>query len=310
MTITQLQYILAVAEYRNFTIASEKCFVTQPTLSMQIHKLEQELGITIFDRGTKPIQITEIGKKIIEQAKTIVNESKRMQDVIAQEKGIIGGSLSLGILPTISPTLLPMFLNNFIKKYPEVKLKIMEQNTQSIIDNLEKGKLDAAIVATPLENPSLVEKPLYYEPFVAYIPKHHKLYKAKKIEPSMLINEPILTLEDGHCFAQSVLSICGESPANDHFQIKSGSFETLIRLCNEGLGMTLLPYLHTLELKKSDAENLHWFSSPSPSREISLIHHKNALKTPIINALNKVILGVIRGAIRFEDVKIISPLKK
>lgn len=309
MTITQLKYILAVAECQNFTQASEKCFVTQPTLSMQIHKLEQELGITIFDRNKKPIQVTQVGKKIVEQAQNIVNEAKRMEDVVAQEKGFIGGDFLLGIIPTITPTLLPMFLTNFINRYPQVKLNIIEQNTQTIIENLEKGKLDAAIVATPLEISTLVEKPLYYEPFVAYIPQGHHLYNSSKMDPSMLSGEHILTLEDGHCFTESVLNICGRDSVSktDHFQIKSGSFETLIRLCNEGLGMTLLPYLHAMGLPSSEKENIRQFKDPSPSREISLIYHQNGLKLPIIEALHKVILGVVRGAIYFENVKIISP---
>ena len=312
MTITQLQYILAVAEYKNFTLASEKCFVTQPTLSMQIQKLEEELDITIFDRSKKPIQITEVGKKIVAQAQNIVNESERMKDVVAQQKGFIGGDFKIGIIPTVCPTLLPMFLINFIKKYPKVNLKIIEQNTDQIIKNLEKGKLDAAIVATPLELSHIIEKPLYYEPFVAYVPKNHRLNNTKRIESSDLSINDILMLEDGHCFKESVLNICKEEKTRKHesFELKSGSFETLIRLANEGLGMTLLPYLHTLELKPNEIENLHYFSEPSPAREISLIYHQSELKLQLINALHEVISGVIRGAIRFNNVKIVSPMRK
>lgn len=131
MTITQLQYVLAVAEHQNFTLAAEKCFVTQPTLSMQIQKLEDELDILIFDRSKKPIQLTEIGKKIVEQARNIVNESGRIKDIVDQQKGFIGGEFRIGIIPTVMPTLLPMFLNNFIKRYPKVVLKIEEQNIRN-----------------------------------------------------------------------------------------------------------------------------------------------------------------------------------
>src|SRR6478672_2878206 len=151
MTITQLQYVLAVAEYKNFTLAAEKCFVTQPTLSMQIQKVEEELGIQIFDRTKKPIQLTEIGQKIVNQAKSIVVEADRIQDIVDQQKGFVGGEFRLGIIPTVTPTLLPMFLNNFIKKYPKVKLIIEELNTEDIIEKLKNGHLDAAIAATPLE---------------------------------------------------------------------------------------------------------------------------------------------------------------
>ena len=157
MTITQLQYVLAVAEHKNFTLAAEKCFVTQPTLSMQIQKVEEELDITIFDRSKKPIQLTEVGQKIVEQAKNIVNEADRIQDIVDQQKGFIGGEFRLGIIPTVMPTLLPMFLNNFIKKYPKVKLIIEELNTADIVTKLKNGHLDAAIAATPLEEDKIKE---------------------------------------------------------------------------------------------------------------------------------------------------------
>ena len=150
MTITQLKYVLAVAEHKNFTTASEFCFVTQPTLSMQIHKLEEELGIQIFNRGKKPIELTDVGVKIVNQAKTIVNESNRITDIVEQEKGYIGGQFKLGIIPTIMPSLLPLFLKNFNRKYPEVELIINELTTESIMQKLNDGHLDAAIAATPL----------------------------------------------------------------------------------------------------------------------------------------------------------------
>ena len=152
MTITQLKYVLAVAEYQNFTVASEKCFVTQPTLSMQIQKLEDELDVIIFNRKKKPIQLTAIGEKIIEQAKVIVDESNRINDIVAIQKGYIGGEFKLGIIPTVTPTLLPLFLKTFIKKYPKINLKIEELNTNQILQKLTDGHLDAGIAATPLEN--------------------------------------------------------------------------------------------------------------------------------------------------------------
>ena len=152
MTLTQLEYTLAVAEVGNFTLAAEKCFVTQPTLSMQVQKLEDELGVKLFNRNTKPIGLTPIGSKILTQAKTIVEESKRMDDIVSMEKGEVKGEFKLGIIPTVMPTLLPMFLNNFIKKYPKVNLKIEDLNTSSIEEKLLGGRLDAGIAATPLEN--------------------------------------------------------------------------------------------------------------------------------------------------------------
>ena len=312
MTITQLQYVLAVAEHKNFTLAAEKCFVTQPTLSMQIQKVEEELNIQIFDRSKKPIQLTEIGHKIVNQAKNIVNEADRMQDIVEQQKGFIGGEFRLGIIPTIMPTLLPMFLNNFIKKYPKVKLIIEELNTDEIILKLKNGHLDAAIAATPLMEEKIKEVVLYFEPFMAYIPQSHKYYAKNEIEVGDLDVDEILLLQDGHCFRDGILNLCKNIGKSDfsHFQLESGSFETLIKLADEGLGITLLPYLHTLDLKESDKLKLKHFVEPKPAREVSLIFPKTELKIQIIDALRSTIAGVIKGAIVFQNIEIISPIPK
>ena len=312
MTITQLQYVLAVAEHKNFTLAAEKCFVTQPTLSMQIQKIEEELKVQIFDRSKKPIQLTDIGQKIVNQAKNIVIEADRIKDIVEHQKGFIGGEFRLGIIPTIMPTLLPMFLNNFIKKYPKVKLIIEELNTDEIILRLKKGHLDAAIAATPLEDEKIKEIVLYYEPFVAYIPENFAISHKNEIEVSDLNLDQILLLQDGHCFRDGILNLCKtqDISASNSFQLESGSFETLIKLADEGLGTTLLPYLHTLDLKEKDKSKLRHFKEPKPAREVSLIYPKNELKIHIIDALRNIISGVVKGAIAFQNVQIISPIQK
>ena len=307
MTLTQLQYTLAVAEEGNFTQAAEKCFVTQPTLSMQIQKLEEELAVKLFNRSTKPISLTTIGEKIIDQAKIILKEAKRMDDIVSMERGIVGGNFRLGIIPTIMPTLLPLFLNTFIKKFPKVNLKIEELNTAAIVEELKNGKLDAGIAASPLEDSKLIEKPLYYEPFVGYIPQSHPLSKLKSLNPSDLEKMDVLVLEDGHCCREHVLKLCQTPNPTNSFNLKSGSFETLIHLANDGLGMTLLPYLQTRNLSPKNKENLRPFESPEPAREISLIYSKSQLKLPVIESLAVNIEGIMRGAIRFENIKVVTP---
>ena len=310
MTITQLLYVLAVAEHKNFTKAAQKVFVTQPTLSMQIQKLEEELDITIFDRTKKPIQLTEVGQKIVQQARNIVNESDRIKDIVDQQKGFIGGIFRLGVIPTIMPTLLPMFIGNFMKKFPKVKLKIEELHTEAIIEKLKEGHLDAAIAATPLQIEGIKENVLYYEPFVPYIPKEMDLHTNEKIDIDSLDINKILLLEDGHCFKDGIINLCKANREydGDQLQLESGSFETLIKLANEGLGMTLLPYLHTLELKDSEKKNLKMFNDPVPAREVSLIYNRSELKMQIIEALRSTIASVVKGAITYQNVKIISPL--
>ena len=308
MTITQLKYCIAVAEHRNFTTAAQHVHVTQPTLSMQIQKLELELDLKIFDRTQKPIGLTAVGEKIIQQAHLIVAESDRIQDVIQQEKGLIGGSFKLGIIPTVMSSLLPLFLQTVLKVYPKLILEIEEMPTKQIIEHLENGTLDAGIAATPLDYEHILEKPLYYEPFMVYVPKHSKFNIEKNITPDMLKTEQVLLLQDGHCFRNSALNICKikhEIPLT--FEIKSGSFETLVQLAEEGLGITLLPYLHARKLNELQQRNLKSFKAPEPAREVSMVYHQRELKLHIIEALHDKIRAIIRGAIVYEDIKIISP---
>ena len=311
MTITQLKYVLAVAEYQNFTIASEHCFVTQPTLSMQIQKLEEELDTQIFNRNKKPIQLTEVGAKIVEQAKIFVVESNRITDIVYQQKGFIGGDFKLGIIPTIMPTLLPLFLKTFIKKYPKVNLKIEELTTEEIVKKITDGHIDVAIAATPLENDILKERVLYYEPFVGFVPTEHRLFSNKTIDVENLNIDDILLLEDGHCFKEYIINLCNAlSNKYSIFQFTYGNFFNNLKKNKEGLGMTLLPYLQTLDINEKDKVYLKDFKEPVPAREVSLIYHKSQLKIHMIDSLKNVIDSVIRGVIAFNDVKIISPIQQ
>lgn len=310
MTITQLQYLLSVAEYQNYTLAAQKVFVTQPTLSMQINKLEAELGIQIFDRSKKPVQLTEVGQTIVNQARNIVNEANRMKDVVDQYKGVIGGDFKIGIIPTIMPTLLPMFLTTFTKKYPKIKLIIEELHTEVILEKLKLGQLDCALAATPLNEERIKEEVLYYEPFMAYMPNR----KIDKSELSIddLDTENVLLLQEGHCFKNNIINFCKiNNIENQHnFVLESGSFETLIKLCEEGIGITFIPYLHSLQMSEKAQKNLVHFQDPKPAREISLIYNKTELKKHLIDALSQTLRQVIRGAIQFQNVQITSPVKK
>lgn len=312
MTIIQFQYILAVNKYKNFTIAAQKCFVTQPTLSMQIQKLEENLGVLIFDRNKKPLQTTEIGEKIISQAQKIVNDSQRIYDIINQYKGFVGGDFRLAVIPTISSTLIPIFLSSFIEKNPKVMLKIEEKTTQEAILGILDGYFDAAIVATPLNEDLIEEKIIFEEPFVAYIPEKHRLSSKEKIKASDLDLRDILMIEDGHCFRQSVLNICKNKlkEDDDFFEIKSGNFETLIKLANKGMGMTLLPYLHGKDLSAENKKNIRSFSDPVPGREISLVYHKNKLKSGVLEALFKHISEEISKEIPKSKIKVVNPFPK
>ena len=310
MTIVQLKYAIAVAEHRNFTVAADKCFVTQPTLSMQIQKLEAELDITIFDRTKKPIAISDVGIKIIQQCKKIVSESEKMQDVVDQDRGVIGGNFKIGIVPTIMPTLLPLFLDELVSNYPMLKVLIYELPTNELINQLKNNRLDLIIASTPLEDDDLIEKPIYYEPFVAYLPKSNEHFGKKEIVPRNLYSNDLLLLRDGHCFRNSIENLCFNcSEYVGKFELKSGSFETLVNLVDQNLGITFLPYLHTLKLNENQKEMLHNFKNPKPAREVSLVYHKSEVKIHIIDEIKKLLFRVTKQKLHFSDVNIISPIK-
>ncbi len=294
MTLIQLRYVVAVDTYRHFASAAETCFVTQPTLSMQISKLEKELDILIFDRTKHPIEPTEIGKELIKQARVALLEAGKVVEMVKASKGLVSGDFRLGIIPTVSPVLLPRFLRAFTTQYSDIHLRIEELQTDQIVDKLEKNQLDAGIIATPLALNHIIEQPLYYEPFMAYVPEGHRLAKESFVLHSELQLKDILLLKNGHCFRDSVINLCAsafsDQPQNDHIlELESGNFETLIKLSNQGFGMTLLPYLTALDLNEQDRKNIKPIEHPQPVREISIVTTKSQLRMSIIKILGELI---------------------
>ena len=311
MTITQLYYILAVAEYSNFTKAAKHCLVTQPTLSMQIQKLEDELKIQIFDRTKKPIELTNVGVKIVTQAKTILAEVERVNDIVDQEKGFIGGEFKLGISNSIMPTLLPLFFKSFISRYPKVKLNIEELKTNDIINKIKEGNLDGGIVSTPLNLEDIKERVIFYEKLVGYISENHRLKDKTLIEISDLDINDILFKENDDSLRNMIVNMTQNehTTQNNIFNLKSDSIEMLVKLTNEEMGMTVLPYLNTLDLKTHEIKNLRFFKNPHPAREVSLIYNISELKIQIINSIHKTISENIKDFIKYQkDIKIISPI--
>lgn len=305
MTITQLEYVMAVAKHGSFTKASDKCNVTQPTLSMQVQNLEEELKTKIFIRGTKPIQLTEVGKKIIDQGQIIVDEAIKIKEIVLHEKNYIGGEFNLGIIPTIS-SIIPLFINKFIKKHPNVHLKIQELNFNDLTKKVLSGDLDGGITSTPLNNKEINEIPLYYEPFVAYVPNKNNLSKIKKLKVEDLEYSSILILEEKNNFTKQIFKLFSSS--NINMNLNTSSFETLIQLSDQGFGITLLPYLYTKNFPKERLNKLKLFEEPEPAREISIIYQKNKLKSPIIKALSECIEKTSRENIKSSKINIISPI--
>lgn len=295
MTLVQLEYIVAVDTYRSFVGAAEKCFVTQPTLSMQVQKLEEMLNVKIFDRSKQPVVPTEIGAQVIAQARIILQESHKIKEIINSQQQDIVGELRIGIIPTVAPYLLPQVISTMMEKYPDLKLLIWEYTTEDIIHHLKTGVLDCGIMATPFGDPATEELPLYYESFVTYISKNSKLFKKKNIDPDDLEEENIWLLNEGHCMRSQVLNICRTTKDNrlQGLTYHTGSVETLIRMVDRNDGATLVPELALAELTNKQLGKVRSFKSPEPVREISLVTHKNFIKKRMLNAFREEILAVI-----------------
>ncbi|GGH10664.1 hydrogen peroxide-inducible genes activator [Mucilaginibacter phyllosphaerae] len=306
MTITQLEYVIAVDTYRSFVAAANKCFVTQPTLSMQIQKLEDTLGVKLFDRTHQPVIPTEIGEEIIAQARVLLAESEKIKEIISDRQKELSGELRVGIIPTVSPYILPKILNGFIQKYPQVKLIVWEQTTEQIIQQLKMGTLDCGILSTPLAESSLTEIPVFYENFVAYASKNSKLYKKRTITPEDIDMEEIWVLNEGHCMREQVLNICQRRKATkgfQHFEYNTGSVETLKRMVDMNNGATILPELALAEMSDRQRDRVRYFKSPEPAREVSIVIHRNFLKRRMIEALKVEILDFVPKRLRTKKKK-------
>jgi len=296
MTLVQLEYIVAVDTYRSFVTAAEKCFVTQPTLSMQIQKLEDTLGVKLFDRSKQPVIPTEIGQQVIEQARLVLAESSKLHEIIAVHKNELAGELKIGVIPTIAPYLLPKVIMSFTEKYPKVKLSIWEYTTEQIIHNLKIGLLDCGVLSTPLEDKSLQEIPLFYENFVVYTSDSCSMATCQKISADEINVAETWLLNEGHCMRNQVLNICKRKNTTDTtrgFEYNTGSVETLKRMVDLNAGMTILPELSLSDFSPEQMKKVKHFMEPVPAREISIVTHRNFLKRSLINSLKKEILEII-----------------
>lgn len=295
MTIVQLEYIVAVDTYRSFGTAAEKCFITQPTMSMQVQKLEEALGVILFDRSKQPVVPTEIGIEIIEQARIILKETYKIRELISDRKGEVEGELRIGIIPTMAPYLMPGVISSFMTKYPRVHLHIWEYTTEQIIQELKNGLLDCGILSTPIKDKSLQENPLFYECFVAYLSKSSILNSKKNLDPKDIDLNELWLLNEGHCMRNQILNICTKEKSAQikPFQYNTDSVETLKRMVDMNKGITLLPELSLADFSVKQLDRVRYFKSPQPSREISIVTHRNFLKKRLISILEQEIMATI-----------------
>lgn len=289
MTLTQLGYIVAVARHRHFGAAAESCFVTQPTLSMQIQKLEEELGIEIFDRTHQPVRTTPLGLKLVEQAQIVLAESSKLMSLSADETDQIAPAINVGIIPTLSPSLAPKLVSWFQKKHPATEISLEEVQTKDLMARIKEGSLDIGLLVTPLEDPHIVERPLFYEPFNLYVSPNHPLSKLKTIDSDDLNTSDLWLLSEGHCFRDQALKVCGDRrkrKATGRALFESGSLETLRKMVDLGGGYTLLPALASGDIESARRPSqLREFSSPVPTREVSLIHSRVYKRKATVDAV-------------------------
>lgn len=286
-SLTQLEYVIAVRKYGHFANAAKACFVTQPTLSMQIQKLEETLGIVIFDRSKKPILMTKTGMKLVEQMQTIVYEAKKLDEITQGSfAGNLEGELSLGVIPTISPYLIPRLLPVVAKLYPGLRLRLFEMQTHKIVEALDNDEIDAGILATPIKASQVRERPLYWEPFSVLCLKSHEFSKLRRVKYMHLSSEDIWLLEEGHCLRHQVLDVCSmrkNKVSAPRFQFESGSLETLKNLVDSYGGYTLLPQLAAETIGKNVV--VVPFELPVPAREIGLVSRRTHYKEHLLEAL-------------------------
>ena len=290
MTIQQLQYVVSLDKHKHFVRAAESCHVTQPTLTLQLKKLENEINTTLFDRSTQPLQPTPIGEVFISKARVILEELEELKQIVNDDKDQMAGEFRVGMIPTLAPNLLPLFISDFIDHHAQTKLSIEEIQSEHIISLLKDRQLDIGILATPLNEPDLREIPLFYEPFLVYTDIDNDLTERESIKKEQLKPEGLWILRQGHCFRNQTLNICEFDSSERHSNLKmeGGSIETLKRIIGRVSGYTLIPEL-SFDPIKDNGHTVH-FEHPKPVREISIVVHKHFTKEKLLIELRKSIL--------------------
>lgn len=307
MNIQQLEYIVAVDNHRHFSKAAEASFVTQPTLSMMIQKLEDELGVRIFDRTQTPIEPTDIGRKVIDQARVSIAQIHQIKEIVEEEKGITKGVFHLAIIPTVSPYLLPKLMQTHREQNTDIRLVINEMTTNQILSGLVKGTIDGGILATPLHDDRMKERPVYYEKFLAYVSPNERFLHAKSsLEESDLNGAKLWLLDEVHCFRTQILNLCSlksNNIVNSAFTYEAGSIETLINIVDQNNGITVIPEMALSHLSEKQKLNVRLFKKNKPVREISLITRKDFLRDRLIEIIEEEIRMSVPASLQNKELQ-------
>lgn len=294
MTIQQLEYILAINKFRHFAKAAEYCRVTQPTLSMMVQKLEDELGVKLFDRSSQPVRPTSVGMKVLEQAQRVLYQASLIKDIVTEEKESVRGSFRLAVLPTIAPYLLPRFLQHLAEEHKDLDIRIQEMQTAPTLSALLKGEIDAAIIANqPIES-ELQGHFLYYEEFFGYVSRNEPIFEKDKIRTTDINDERLWLLDEGHCFRDQLMRFCQREKARvNQAAYRFGSLETFMHMVESGYGMTFISELATLQLSQEQQEMVRPFAIPKPTREIYFVTRKDFIR----HSLSKILIEHIQEAV-------------
>lgn len=300
MNLQQLEYAVTLAREKSFSKAASRCFVTQATLSMMVKKLEKEIGVVLFDRSKLPVSVTPFGQPIIQQAQKVLTELKTITSLAAEVRGEVHSEIRIGVIPTLAPYLLPLFIKPFCDQYPNLKVDIKDLITDDIIDQLKKGSLDFGLCATPLHEAGIYEEPLFYEEFLVYASTSEFLPKKKYVLPEHINPQHLWLLEEGHCMRNQLFNLCQlqeDSGNRIQFHYRAGSIETLINLVDRCDGITVIPKLTTLGLSKEQLVKVREFAPPKPVREISLVSHQHNPKSKLMIQLKNSITRLISSTV-------------
>lgn len=300
MTLQQLQYAVALDTHRHFVKAANHCHVAQPTLTLQLKKLEEELSVVLFDRSRQPLEPTPIGESFVARAREVLHRVEELKELVAEERSELRGSFRLGVIPTLAPSVLPLFISDFMEEHPETSLSVEELQSQAIIDRLKNRDLDFGLLATPLNEKDLREVPVFYEPFIVYAHDRHPLLTRPWVKAGELEAADLWLLRKGHCFRNQTLNLCKvdkERPARN-LTMEGGSIETLKRMIRKVSGYTLVP---ELSYQEQDAPNVIRFADPQPVREISLVVHKYFSREELLTKLVKSIRNNLPSSILNND---------
>jgi LysR family hydrogen peroxide-inducible transcriptional activator len=301
MTIQQLQYIAAIDTHRHFARAAEACFVTQPTLSSMVKKLEEELGVVLFDRSKSPVVPTAPGAILVEQARAVLKEVEALKSLADESKEDQSGELRIGMIPTLAPYLLPLFLDGLLRTHPGIRVSVEELTTEVIIAQLSHGQLDVGLLATPLGVAGLREEPLFTERFLLYVSPQEGIGKKHYVLPSEIRPERLWLLEEGHCLRSQVLDLCElreKGTGHGRFSYVSGSIEALVRMVDAQGGITIVPELATVGMGAAQLARIREFKAPVPVREISMVTYRHSMKEKMKQVLRESVTAAVRPRLK------------